>query len=77
MSTITFRAGPEVDKALDELAADRDEDRSAAIRRAILDSWRLHRAQRLREQAEALANDADDLAEIRAVRDDLDAIRAW
>ncbi|MGH3434360.1 MAG: ribbon-helix-helix protein, CopG family [Thermocrispum sp.] len=77
MSAITFRSGPEVDKALDELAADHDEDRSAAIRRAILDSWRLHRADRLRKQAEALASDPDDLAEIRAVREDLDAIRAW
>lgn len=77
MSTITFRTGPEVDKALDELAAGHDEDRSAAIRRAILDSHRVYRRERLKAQAEALANDPDDRAEIRAVREDLDAISAW
>jgi predicted transcriptional regulator len=76
MSTITFRTSPDVERALDELAAEHNEDRSAAIRRAVLDSWRAHRAERLRAQAQALANDPDDLAEIRAVREALDDIRA-
>lgn len=77
MSTITFRAGPDVDHALDELTADTNEDRSAAIRRAILEAWRAHRAQRLREEAAALAADPDDRAEIRAIRDEMDSLRAW
>lgn len=77
VGVITFRTNPEVDKALDELAAEHHEDRSAAIRRAVLESWRAHREQRLRAQAEALANDPDDRAEVRAVRADLDAFRAW
>lgn len=77
MSTITFRAGPEVDRALTELTADTDQDRSAAIRAAILDAWRAHRAERLRTEAATLAADPDDRAEIEAVRGELDALRAW
>ncbi|MGH3949663.1 MAG: ribbon-helix-helix protein, CopG family [Pseudonocardiaceae bacterium] len=77
MSTITFRAGPEVDRALAELAADTGQDRSAAIRQAILDAWRTHRAERLRAEAAALAADPDDRAEILAVREEMDGLRAW
>lgn len=77
MSAITFRASPEVEQALSELAADTGQDRSAAIRQAILESWRAHRTSRLRAEAEALANDPDDVAEMRAVREELDNLRAW
>lgn len=77
MSTITFRAGPDVDRALTELASDTGQDRSAAIRQAILDAWRVHRAERLRAEAEALAADPDDRAEMRAVREEMDGLRAW
>lgn len=77
MSTITFRASPEVDEALSELVAETQQDRSAAIRAAILESWRAHRAARLQAEAAALAADPEDRAEIQAVRDDLDDLRAW
>lgn len=77
MSTITFRASPEVDRALDELTTDTDQDRSTAIRQAILDAWHAHRADRLQSEAAALSADSDDRAEIRAVREDMDALRAW
>jgi predicted transcriptional regulator len=77
MSTITFRTGPEIDRALDELTSDTDQDRSTAIRQAILDAWRTHRADRLRAEAAVLSADADDRAEIRAVREEMDALRAW
>jgi hypothetical protein len=35
------------------------------------------RAERLRAQAEELANDPDDLAEMRRVQADMAALRAW
>lgn len=77
MATITFRTTPELDQALNELAADTNQDRSAAIRSAILQSWHAHRATRLKAEAAALADDPDDLAELRAVREDMDELRAW
>lgn len=77
MSAITFRASPEVEQALAELAADTGQDRSTAIRQAILEAWAAHRAARLRAEAEALAADPDDLAEMRAVREEMDGLRAW
>lgn len=76
MATITFRTDLEVDQALRDLTADRG-DRSQAIRDAILTTWRLRQAEMLRQEAEALANDADDRAEARAVLSDMESLRAW
>lgn len=77
MATITFRTTPELDQALNELAAQTGHDRSAAIRSAILQSWRAQRADRLKAEAAALAEDPEDRAELRAVREDMDELRAW
>lgn len=76
MSTITFRTDPESDRALEELTAD-GRNRSEVIKAALIAAAREHLRERLRAEAAALAADPDDLAEIRAVRADLDAIRAW
>ena len=76
MATITFRTDLEVDEALRALTADRG-DRSQAIRDAILTTWRLRQAEMRRQEAEALANDADDRAEARAVLSDMESLRAW
>lgn len=78
MSTSTsFRTTPEVEHALDELVSATHQDRSATIRAAILAAYRAQQADRVRAEAEQLARDPDDLAEMRAVRADLDAISAW
>ncbi len=76
MGTITFRADDEVEHALVELMAD-GQDRSAVIRRAIVDAARRLADDRLRAEAAALAADEADVAEARAVLADLDAVRAW
>ncbi|HYU83465.1 MAG TPA: hypothetical protein VEK80_01560 [Kribbellaceae bacterium] len=76
MGTITFRADDEVERALVELMAD-GQDRSAVIRRAIVDAARRLADDRLRAEAAALAADEADVAEARAVLADLDAVRAW
>jgi predicted transcriptional regulator len=72
MSTITFRADDEVDRALAELSAE-NRDRSQVIRDAILAAWRLRRREQLRAEAEAVASDPDD----RAVLADMESLRAW
>lgn len=76
MATITFRSDDDVDRALADLA-DGDRDRSQVIREAILAAWRQRQEERLRAEAEALANDPDDRAEARAVLADMESLRAW
>jgi hypothetical protein len=75
MATITLRTDPETERALAELTADGVE-RSQAIRQAIVTAARLKEAERLREEAKALANDPDDVAEARAVLADMESLRA-
>ena len=75
MSTITFRADDDVERALAELAGERD--RSQVIRDAILAAWRRRQAEQLRAEAEALAADPDDRAEAKAVLADMESLRAW
>jgi len=76
MSTITFRADDDVERALAELTSG-DRDRSQVIREAILAAWRARRAEQLRAEAEAVANDPDDVAEAHAVLTDMESLRAW
>ena len=76
MSTITFRADEDVDRALADLTSG-DRDRSQVIREAILAAWRARRAEQLRAEAEAVAADPEDRAEARAVLADMDSLRAW
>jgi Arc/MetJ-type ribon-helix-helix transcriptional regulator len=76
MASITFRSDAASDAALRELTAD-GSDRSEVIRRALTDAATRRRAERLRAQAQALANDPDDLAEMRRVQAEMGALRAW
>jgi hypothetical protein len=76
MPNITFRPDPESERALQELTAD-GTSTSAAIRAALIAAVRMRAAQRLRDEAMALSADADDVAEMRRVRADLEPLRAW
>jgi Arc/MetJ-type ribon-helix-helix transcriptional regulator len=76
MSTITIRADDQTERALDELTED-GVDRSTAIREAIQEAARRHRAEKLRAEAEVLAADSDDRAEAAAVLRDMESLRAW
>jgi len=76
MTTITFRTDPESEDALAELTQ-RGETKTAAIKAALLLAVQTRRRERVRAEAVALAADSEDLAEIRAVREDMDALRAW
>lgn len=76
MTTITFRADDEVERALADLVS-AERDRSQVIREAILTTWRLRQADQLRAEAQAVAADPDDVAEARAVLADMGDLRAW
>ena len=75
-NTITVRADAEIADALDELMSDGG-TRSSVVRAAILAAARKHRRVRLRAEAERLAADPEDAAEMRAVREDMESLRAW
>jgi predicted transcriptional regulator len=76
MTTITFRADDDVERALADLVS-AERDRSQVIREAILTTWRLRQADQLRAEAQAVAADPDDVAEARAVLADMEDLRAW
>ena len=76
MATITVRIDAETDRALAELMAG-GLDRSQAIRQAIRTAARVREAERLRAEAQAIADDVDDVAEARAVLEDMESLRAW
>jgi predicted transcriptional regulator len=76
MATITVRVDDEAERALAELTSE-GRSQSAVIREAIIAAWVTRRRARLRAEAEALASDPDDVAEMRAVQADLESLRAW
>ena len=76
VSTLTIRTDPEVERALEALTQG-GKSRSEAARLAILEAERAQRRARLREEAEELRNDPDDVAASRELAAAMDAIRAW
>jgi predicted transcriptional regulator len=78
MATITFRTDPETDAALAELSPDvSGADRSAVIREAIKVAASVRRREALRREAQALAADPVDRAEVAAIQRDMEGLRAW
>src|SRR5215468_5716941 len=76
MTTLTVRTDSEVDRALAALTAD-GTSTSDAVRSAILAAYRERYYAQLRAAAEEAAHDPDDLAEVRAIREEMDTPRAW
>lgn len=76
MSSLTIRTDAEVERALTALTRD-GVTRSEAVRTAILEAEHNQRRKRLRAEAEALRNDADDVAASRALAREMDDLRAW
>jgi hypothetical protein len=75
MTTLTVRTDREVDQALAALTAD-GTSTSDAVRTAILAAYRERYYAQLQAAAEAAADDPADLAEVRAIREEMDALRA-
>ena len=74
MTTLTIRTDPEVERALSALTSE-GSSRSDVARKAILDAERNQRRDRLRAEAEALCNDAADVAASKELAAEMDAIR--
>lgn len=76
MTVVNFRCDAATTELLDSLA-EPGESRSDTIRRALRDAAKLRQRDLMRQQAVAVAADADDLAEAASVQDDLRDLRAW
>lgn len=76
MSTLTIRLDEATEQALAILTRD-GRSRSEAVRAALQLAQRQERSARLRAEAEASSKSEADLAEIRAIRAEMDAISAW
>jgi hypothetical protein len=76
MAVVNFRTDESSEAALAELTAD-GTTVSDAIRRALVDAVRLRRREQMRLESLELRHDSDDLAESRAVREEMDELRAW
>jgi hypothetical protein len=74
--TITFRPDEDAQRALAILTAD-GTTVSAAVRSALIESAHVRTRQRLREEAEFLAEDAADRAAAARALRDLETLRAW
>ena len=75
MAVEHFRTDEASGRALAELTAE-GSTVSEAIRRALVDAVRLRRRELMCAESLRLLDDADDLAESRRVREDMDALRA-
>lgn len=75
MRIVNFRSDGRTDALLRELTAD-GTSVSDAIRQAIADSIRLRDRDRMRRESLEYAGDPEDLSESRAVRAEMDVLRA-
>ena len=73
---ITFRPDEDAARALHVLTRD-GSSISSAVRGALIRAARDRAHMTLRAEAEALASDADDLAEAAQVLRDMESLRAW
>lgn len=73
--TITFRPDEDAQRALDALTAD-GTTVSSVVRSALIEAAHTSARQRLRTEAQELANDPDDRAEAAQVLKDMETLRA-
>jgi hypothetical protein len=76
MGVISFRPDAEVSAALDELG-EAYGNQTQTLRTAVLTLLAERRRADLRAEALRVASDPEDLAEMQAVREQMDELRAW
>jgi Arc/MetJ-type ribon-helix-helix transcriptional regulator len=76
MATITVRTDSPVEEALAQLTAD-GTSTSDAVRNAILETARRRYYDRMQAEAEIIAADEQDRAEVRAIRAEMEGLGAW
>jgi len=78
MAVKTFRTDAETDQALEYLGGELGDDSfTSIVRHCLLETAHTHRQAALRAEAKALRDDPEDVAEMRAVMQDMEAISAW
>lgn len=77
MTQIVIRADAETARALEHLVQITGGTKSDVVRDAIRAAERAAVLARVREQSEAVRNDPVDRAEMLAVAEDLEVLRAW
>ena len=78
MSVKTLRIDPEIDRAISYLGEELGTDSFSIIARyALLEVADQRRRAALRAESEALRNDPADIAEMREVMADMEALSAW
>lgn len=75
MAVVNFRTDERADRALAELTAD-GSTVSDAIRQALVDAVRLRRREQMRRESLEASHSAEDLAESRAVLQEMEELRA-
>lgn len=76
MAVITFRTDAASEKALTALTADGTTN-SEAIRQALADAVRMRRREKMRRESLEIMNDPAELAEMRAIQQEMEELRAW
>lgn len=78
MATITFsvRVDDRTQRELAELT-EHAESRNEAVNEAIHVAYRLLQQERMRQEALTLVNNPDDLADVKAVQEEIEDVRAW
>lgn len=76
MAIVNFRTDERSEKALAELTAD-GSTVSDAIRQALVDALRFRRREQMRRESLEIMRNPADLAESRAVRQEMDEYRSW
>jgi predicted transcriptional regulator len=77
MQVVTFRPDDEAKRALNVLTGGGRRPRSAVIRDALLLAYREQRREQQRAEAEQLAKDPVDRAEMQAIQEEMESLRAW
>lgn len=76
MATLTVRTDEQTERALRDLTAD-GTSQSEVIRQAIHQAWRERQYAQMEAESKRLLADPHEQAEIRALREDMDALSAW
>lgn len=77
MSQLVVRIDPQTERALERLIELTGENKSEIVRRTIQEAEREAVLERVRQQAAEVRDDPEDRAEMLALADEMDSLRAW
>lgn len=77
MTQLVVRTDPETSRALDHLVELTGRSKSDAVRDAIRSAERDAVLEKMRQESLAIRDDPEERAELRAIAEDLEPLRAW